>query len=41
MDTRRVQFAKSLDGDVYTLELRMPDRLTGAYVAATFTAPPF
>jgi hypothetical protein len=41
MDTQRLQFAKSLDGDVYTLELRMPDRLAGAYVAATFTARPF
>jgi hypothetical protein len=41
VDTQRLQFAKSLDGDVYTLELRMPDRLAAAYVTATFTARPF
>lgn len=41
VDTQRLQFAKSLDGDVYTLELRMRDRLAAAYVTATFTARPF
>ena len=41
MDTQRLQFAKSLDGDVYTLELRMPDPPGTAYVIATFTARPF
>jgi hypothetical protein len=41
MGTQRLQFAKSLDGDVYTLELRMPDPPGGAYVTATFTARPF
>jgi hypothetical protein len=41
MDTLRLQFVKSLDGDVYTLELRMPDPPGAAYVTATFTARPF
>jgi hypothetical protein len=38
VDTQRLQFAKSLDGDVYTLELRLPDRLAAAYVTATYGA---
>jgi hypothetical protein len=41
VNTQRLQFVKSLNGDVYTLELRMPDRLAPAYVTATFTARPF
>jgi hypothetical protein len=41
VDTQRLQFAKSLDGDVYTLDLRMPDPPESAYVTATFTARPF
>ncbi len=37
----RLQFRKSLAGDVYTLELRMPEPPRAAYVTATFTARPF
>lgn len=40
-DTQRLQFRKSLAGDVYTLELRMPESPRAAYVTATFTARPF
>lgn len=35
VDTQRLQFAKFLDGDVYTLELRVADPLAAAYVTAT------
>ena len=41
IDTQRLHFAKSLDGDAYTLELRMPDPPGTAFVTATFTARPF
>jgi hypothetical protein len=40
-DTQRLQFAKSLDGAVYTLELRMPNPPGSAYVTATLSARPF
>jgi hypothetical protein len=40
-DTLRLEFVKSLTGDVYTLELRRPDPPQGAYVTATFTARAF
>ena len=40
-DTQRLQFRKSLAGDVYTLELDMPEPPLAAYVTATFTARPF
>jgi hypothetical protein len=41
MDTQRLQFTKSLAGDVYMLELLMPESQAAAYVTATFTARPF
>lgn len=41
MDMQRLQFRKSLAGDVYMLELRMPEPPQAAYVTATFTARPF
>jgi hypothetical protein len=41
MDTQRLQFTKSLAGDVYTLELLMPESQAAAYVTATFAARPF
>ena len=40
-DGQRLLFGKSLTGDVYRLELRMPDPPQGSYVSATFTARPF
>jgi hypothetical protein len=40
-DGHRMVFAKSLAGDVYRLELRLPDPSQGSYVRATFTARPF
>jgi hypothetical protein len=40
-DTQRLQFRKSLAGDVYTLELRMPEPSSAAYVTAIFTARAF
>jgi hypothetical protein len=40
-DGQRLLFGKSLAGDVYRLELRMPDPPPGSYVSATFTARPF
>jgi hypothetical protein len=41
LGTQRLQFGKSLTGDVYTLELRLPDPPQDAYVTATFVARPF
>ena len=37
-DMQRLQFRKSLAGDVYMLELRMPEPPRAAYVTAIFTA---
>ena len=39
-DGQRLLFEKLLAGDVYRLELRMPDAPQGADVTATFTARP-
>jgi hypothetical protein len=40
-DMLRLEFGKSLPGDVYTLELRRPDPPQPGYVTATFTARAF
>lgn len=40
-DMQRLLFRKSLAGDVYTLELRMPEPPRAAYVTAILAARPF